>query len=73
MQSPAYQNQEVQHLAAHTSPAWISEEHLPTSMTTTIIIKQNLKLNGNNVKITNTIGAHSHFIHKLFQIGHTLI
>jgi hypothetical protein len=31
MQSPTYQNDEVRHLAAATSLAWLAEEHLPTS------------------------------------------
>jgi hypothetical protein len=30
--SLAYQNEEVRHLAAATSLAWLAEEHLPTSI-----------------------------------------
>jgi hypothetical protein len=33
MQSPAYQNEEMRHLAAAKSLAWLAEEHLPTLMT----------------------------------------
>jgi hypothetical protein len=35
MQSPAYQNEKVRHLAAAISLARLAEEHLPTSMITT--------------------------------------
>jgi hypothetical protein len=32
MQSPAYQNEEVRHLAAAASLVWLAEEHVPKSM-----------------------------------------